>query len=415
MFAALFKTECRQILKSLVYSIYVIIFVLFLTSQMGDSEWVDAVQKPQPGQEYYGVKVTTDETQIMEQTLASYMQEVYHNFFATYPFGFYKGVKLNEKELARAKQILEECTGVGFETLEEEMYAHYEKYDQSTFEGAMEAQTSYRIPVKEGLRYEEFQQKMEEVCRLVGKGSSYEKESYANSSYVQKTYEDALADFEALCGTDKVTGAYMRIFCDYAGIVLAILPIFVGVSGALRDKRAKAEQVIFSKSASGAAVLVSRYLATLLLVFLPVVITAFFVQQPYLYKAGTLGVSGDGLAFLKYTFVWLLPEIMIVLALSLLITEVTGTIFAVFVQAFWGIGSLFGASTLVGNFGFRLVVRWNEIGGSTEFAAQKDALLINRGYYAGLAVLCLILSVLVYEWRRKKGGRVYGKIRGADR
>lgn len=415
MFAALFKTECGQILKSLVYYIYVVIFVLFLTSQMGDSEWVDAVQKPQPEQEYYGMKVTTDETQIMEQTLASYMQELVWNSFATYPIGFYKEVKLNEKELAQAKQILEDCTGVGYETLEEEMIAHYAKYDQSTIEGAMEAQRNYRIAVKEGLTYEEFQQKMKEVCGLIGKGSSYEKERYAKAAYVPKTYEDAMADFEALCETDKVTGAYMRIFCDYAGIVLAILPIFVGVFGALRDKRAKAEQVIFSKSASGAAVLVSRYLANLFMVFLPVVITAFLIQQPYLYKAETLGAAGDGMAFLKYTFVWLLPEIMIVLALSLLITEATGTILAVFVQAFWGIGSLFSASTLVGDFGFRLVARWNSIGKTLEFASQKDALLLNRGYYAGAAVLCLILSVLVYERRRRKGGRVYGKIRRADR
>jgi len=244
---------------------------------------------------------------------------------------------------------------------------------------------------------------------MVGKGSSYEKERYENGSHVPKTYEDAVADFEAICGKDKVTGAYMRIFADYAGIVLAILPIFVGVSGALRDKRAKAEQVIFSKSASGAVVLVSRYLATLFMVFLPVVVTAFLIQQPYYYKAGTLGVAGDGLAFLKYTVVWLLPEIMTVLAVSVLITELTGTIFAVFVQVFWGIGSLFGASTLVGNFGFRLVARWNSIGASLEFEAQKSELFRNRGYYAGLAVLCILLSVLVYEWRRKKGGKVLWK------
>ena len=36
MFGTLFVKECRQILKSMVYYLYVIIFVMFLSSQMGE-------------------------------------------------------------------------------------------------------------------------------------------------------------------------------------------------------------------------------------------------------------------------------------------------------------------------------------------------------------------------------------------
>lgn len=410
MFGALFVKECKQILKSLVYYIYVIIFVLFLTGQMGDSEWVEAVQKPEPGQDNYGMTDSKDDNLIMENTLASLVLDLCDGNFATYPFGFIKNVQLNEEEAAQVKQILENCTGKRFEILEKEMEEHFKAYDQSSIEGSMEAMNSYKVSVKKGLTYEAFQKEMEAVCKLVGKGSSYEKEKYENASYIPRTYEQALEDYQALCETDKITGAYMRIFCDYAGIVLAILPIFIGVSGALRDKKAKAEQVIFSKQVSAVALLTSRYLANLLLVFLPVVVTAFLVQQPYLYMAGTLGVAGDGFAFLKYTCIWLLPEIMIVLALSLLLTEFTGNILAVFVQTFWGIGSLFGAVTLTGNFGLRLVARWNTIGKSMEFAAQKKELFLNRGYYALLALLCLALAIGVYEGKRKKGETLYGKI-----
>ena len=39
------------------------------------------------------------------------------------------------------------------------------------------------------------------------------------------TYEQAKEEFDALCTQDRFTRAYMRMFCDYAGIVLAILPI----------------------------------------------------------------------------------------------------------------------------------------------------------------------------------------------
>ena len=104
---------------------------------------------------------------------------------------------------------------------------------------------------------------------------------------------------------------------------------------------------------------------------------------------------------------WLLPEVMVVLALAFLITEFTDTILSVFVQVAWGIGSLFGASVLVGDFGLRLVARWN--------ISQEQEFLRNRGYYFLLAIVCLILTVVVYERKRRKWETFYGKIRNAGR
>lgn len=414
MFGVLFLKECRQVLKSLVYYIYVVVFVLFLTNQISGDGWAE-LQEPVPGQSYYGDTVTQDKNLIMEGTLANLMQDIRFNSFATYPMGFYKGVNLTDDEAGRAKEILERCTGKSYETLEEEMAAHYSQYDQSNMEEMMAAQSSYKVSVKEGLTYEEFEAAMEEICRLVGKGSSYEKKSYENSISVPMTYEQAKEEFDDLRTKDRLTRAYMRLFCDYAGIVLAILPIFVGVSRGLRDKRAKVQQVIFSKPASGALIMVSRYLANLVMLCIPVFVTAFLLQQPFYYKAQTFGMQGDILAFLTVPGVWLLPEIMFVLALSFLITEFTDTILAVFVQVVWGIGSLFSTSTLVGDFGMRLVARWNTLGQTSLYTSLEKEFLFNRGYYFGLAVVCVILTVLVYERKRGRGTGFYGKIRKADR
>lgn len=92
MFGALFIKECKQILKSLVYYIYVIILILFLTSQMSGESVYD-VEKPEKNQDYYGMTTSMDETDIMERTLADLLLEVYHNSFSTYPMGFYKQVR----------------------------------------------------------------------------------------------------------------------------------------------------------------------------------------------------------------------------------------------------------------------------------------------------------------------------------
>lgn len=403
MFGALFLKECRQVVKSLVYYIYVVVFVLFMTSQMSGEGW-EKLQEPQPGQSYYGETVATDELPIMEGTLANLVQDVYRNSFATYPLGFYKGVTLTDSEKKQAEEILERCTGKSFETLEEEMERHFRQYDQVSTEEAMAAAADYKVPVKEGFTYGEFQSAMEEICRLVGKGSSYEQAEYENGIYVPMTYEQAKEEFDALCSRDGLTRAYMRLFCDYAGIVLAILPIFVGVSRVLRDRRAKVQQVIFSKPASGVLIIGSRYLANLVMIAIPVIATAFLLQQPYYYKAQTFGIQGDILAFLKVPCLWLLPEIMIVLALAFLLTELTDTIAAVFVQTAWGIGSLFASDTLVGDFGLRLITRWNDLGQSMYFASLEKELLLNKGFYCLLAAVCVILTVLVYGRKRRKGG-----------
>lgn len=407
MFGALFIKECKQILKSLVYYIYVIILILFLTSQMS-GESVYNLEKPEKNQDYYGMTTSMDETDIMERTLADLLLEVYHNSFSTYPMGFYKQVILNDSELDEIKGIIEECSGKDWETLESEMISHYGTFDQSTLEGAMQAQVEDRIAVKEGLSYEEFQKKMEKVCEIIGRGSSYER--LDSGVTVSSDYETELAEYNAICEKDRVTGAYMRLFCDYAGIVLSVLPIFLGVTRCLRDKRAQVSQVIYARNAGAGVILTSRYLANVCMAFVPVVVVSFLLQQPWQFHAQTLGVKPDMLAFLKYDIIWLLPEIMIVLAVSFLITEMTENVISIFIQVFWAVGSLFGTTGLVGDFGIKLIVRWNTVGSAVLFESQKTQLYGNRGFYFALSIVCMVLTCLIYEKKRGEGETLYGKI-----
>lgn len=409
MFGTLFLKECKQILKSMVYYIYVIVLILFLTSQMsGDS--VNDLQKPKEGQDYYGTTVSTDKTDIMERTLAELLQEVYRNSFSTYPMGFYKGVVLDDNELEEIKDIIEDCSGKDWNTLEKEMTEYYEAADQSTIEGTIQAMVKDRVEVKKDLSYDTFCKKMERVCELIGKGSSYEKKLLDAGVDVPCDYETALEEYYGILERDKVTGAYMRLFCDYAGIVLAVLPIFLGVTRCLRDKRSQAEQVIYARNAGAGVIQISRYLANVCMAFLPVLIVSFILQLPWQYQAETLGVNADILAFLKYDLVWLLPEIMVVLATAFLITELTENVISIFVQVVWAIVSLFNVGGLVGGFGGKLILRWNTVGAAAMFEQQKSQLYWNRGFYFALSLGLVVLTCLVYTKKRKEGETIYGKI-----
>lgn len=409
MFGVLFINECKQILKSLVYYVYLIVLVLFLTSQMS-GDGVHDLKEPEKEQDYYGTVVSVDKTDIMERTLADLYDEVECNSFSTYPMGFYRQVILSDAEIEELKEIIEECSGENMATLEEKKSEHNEQYDQTTLEGAMQASAESRIEVKKGFTYEEFCKKMERVCEIIGKGTSYEKKIFEAGVDVSSNYETALAEYNDICKKDKVTGAYMRLFCDYAGIILGVLPIFLGVTRCLRDKRSLVSQVIYARNTGAGIIQGSRYLANVCMTFLPVVIISFALQLPWQYQAQTLGVKADVLAFLKYDVIWLLPEIMIVLAVAFFITEMTENVISIFVQVFWAIASLFSSVNLTGGFGLKLIMRWNEMGATGVFEQQKSQLYMNRGFYFLISLILFGLTCLVYEKKRREGETIYGKI-----
>ena len=195
MFGTLVLKECKQILKSMVYYIYVVVFVLFLTSQLG-IELVDNIKQPEPGQENYGTVNSHEPLAVMEKTLAGLVMEVYYNSFATYPMGFYRGVTLNQQEETEIKSIVEACTGKNWDQILQEMQRHFANYDRSNIQGAMSSQIEYSVVPKEELSYDDFSGYMEQVCKIVGAGSSYRKEALEAGVSVPMTYEQAKEEFE---------------------------------------------------------------------------------------------------------------------------------------------------------------------------------------------------------------------------
>lgn len=401
MFQTLFAKECKQILHSLVFYIYLVIFILFMVSQLGENE---VVTKPQQGEKFYGTMESTDPQKIMAGTLADLVVEIERNSFSTYPTGFYREVILTDIDLDSLKAIVEMCTGKDWKQIIEEQTAYYAKFDCTDPEDAYAADAAYTVSPKDEIGYHYFESEMEKVCQIVGSGSEYAKEKYEASVAVPMTYEDALGEYEAICENDGITDTFMRLFCDYAGILLGLLPIFLGVTRCVRDKRAKVEEVIYSKEASSGTIVFSRYLANVVMMFIPVLILAFVIQTSYIYQAGTLGVTPHYFAFLFYSVMWILPTILFVLAVSFFLTELLNGIIAIIIQVFWALASLMSVSELAGHFGLNLIPRWNMFGGTLEYLAQREELYQNRLVYTVLAFAIIAVSICIYNYKRR-GGR----------
>ena len=377
MFGTLFAKECKAILKSTTYYLFLACLVLFFVSQMESNA---GITKPQRGQADYGYQYSKDKELIMQNSIDILLQEFESETFITYPFGFYKEVHPSKSKLSKIVAIISEILD--------------ENYD-----------------IKEGISYDQFEEKMEKIDDLLGGGSKYKASELENNAYIPMTYEEAMKEYEDILYKDKISGAYARLFCDYMGIVLAILPVFLAVTRGLRDKRAKALEVIFSKKASSIAIVMSRYLATVSMVLIPVILLSISPALQSLYSAANNGVKGDAFAYLRYTGGWLLPTIMITVSVGLFLTELTNGPIAILVQGLWWyLSLLMGAGSLQGTVGYNIMPRFNTVGEHAVFKEILPQLVRNRLFYSGMGILLLIATIVIYHYKRRGTLNYHGKI-----
>lgn len=411
MFGTLFLKECKQTGKSVTYFIFILCMVLFFVSQMGD---FTGIQKPDKKDEDFGYTYSQDENIVMEGTLNNLVGEYSRNSYTTYPFGFCKNVVLNEEKKKRIEAILVNITGIPQQEFKEKIEEYRGGVSESISpEGykVIEEENQLILTLRSDLTYEQFLEYMKEVVQIVGRGSAYEKKHMKKNTYVEKTYEQAMEDYDNILYKDKVSRAYARLFCDYMGIVLGILPVFLAVTRGLRDKRTMVEDVIFSKKASAFQIIVSRYVATIVMILLPLLLLSISPMLQSLYSANAAGVSGDVWAFVKGIFCWLLPTVLVVVSVGLFFTELTNGAVGILVQVVWWLGSLFSSvGSLVGNVGWNLIPRFNTIGDYKVYQNVYGELVRNRLLYTGMGVILLFATLIIYAQKRKGAFGVYGKI-----
>ncbi len=405
MLGQLFVRECRQTARSLIFWLTVLILIFDFTTQLGEME-ID--EEPQPGQESYGHRQSKDPDIIMRSTLGQLTEEYVRENYTTYPIGFYKSVTLNEKDDARIGEILEETAGIaGRESAEQIIEEWYAARNEPGLAGE-----SLKVEPADGMTYEHFTELMDEADKILGGGSNYGKEYREKNAQVPMTYEDAVKEYDALIEEDRLTGGYARLFCDYMVIFLGILPVFLAVTRGLRDRRSMMQELIYTRKCSSLTVIVSRYLAMLVMLTLPVLILSLNPLLKCMSYAGKAGIAADTLAFVKYTFGWLFPTIMIVSALGMFLTELTDTAAAVLVQGAWWFIAVFGGVDRLsgGMYGWNPMPRHNTELNWQGFHDGFAQLAANRLLYTAAALLLVLLTVLIYSQKRKGRLHIRGKI-----
>lgn len=402
MIWTLFKKECRTLFKSLIFWLYVLALCLFFFSQMGT---ITFESKPEPGQEgSYGYKLSDRKEDQMSGTLGLLAESWMQDSFTTAPVGFTKKVTLNEEEKEEIASILTKDTGLSTEEIQNRYDQWEEENTAKMPDGSMMfLDGNFSLEPKEGLDYEEFLKDMDEVCEILGPGSDFTEDHIRQNAMVEMTYEDALKEYENLVEKDGLTGGYARLFCDYMGIILAILPVFVAATREIRDKRASMQELIYTRKASSYTIIFSRYAAICFGMFLPVLLLSFYPLAECIGFAKGKGIDLHPGAFALYSLGWLLPTILVVTALGTFVTELTQTAAGVLVQAAWWFFSVFSGEDSMGggNYGMNLIPRHNTELNYSGFHAQFSQLVQNRVFYAVLALALVVGAAMVFEARRK--------------
>lgn len=400
----LFLKECKKVICSMTFVLYTVTVIAMYVTQFGSER--DPVSEPRPEGGDYGTTVRVDPQLIMPAAVKNLLGDYLSGSYPAYPIMFYKNVKLKEDKRLEMRAILEELTGLSGEEIDgftgyQDEGLYCEGMDESgnpILQFQEMVIPEYSLP--ENLTYEHFCELMERADKIIGGGSSYEVKNLANNfGRVPMTYEEALREYESLMVPEQLGKSYLRLHCDYMGIDLAVMPVFVAAALWQLDKRARMQSLIYTRRSSAIRIVGTRYLALVSCMTVPVLLTlAYTVYTTTVIYPQMHIVWGSGLGM---ALLWLLPDILAVSALGALLSEMFSPLLAIFFQCVWWFLSL-SRTELTGDVGrFGLQVRHNSLGGAALWQSQWNNFVWNRLTLVVLAMLCLALATGLYECKRR--------------
>ena len=439
----LFIKECKALSKSIVYLIFVIIMILFYSTQFEPEVTGDiraatgnmtAQEEERAKQVGFGPLVKPSNLEgkdlgyrsamipemIMPNATASLVREWSLNEYSAYPAGFAKISRFSDSEQDKVAGIVQEITGIHIDEVREII-------NDAVADGKIEPipnidwaqlgeQIDYSKLIPIVVDFDSFKEKMTTVDKMTGGGSSYAEYNLEKFAFKAVTPEDLIADYESLTIDDKITRAYARLFCDYMGIVICLLGVFVPVAFMLRERRSRMEELIYPRTISSLKLIGTKFLAIVTMMFVPVLLLSCVPLVHIASFASDYGYSIDYFAFITYSFAWILPSLLVVVGVGFALTILTDTPIGILVQSIWSFSLLFmstGANlaSLAGKSGFSLLIRFNTAGDRELFIEQFTAMIINRVSFAILGLVLIAISIALFEMKRKGRLDVRRKLR----
>lgn len=398
------RIEKKKVIVSLTFLVFTVVMIGSYYTQMMP-ELKSPMEKPEPGQENYGSIEVEDPNIMMPAATDSLLGEYLTGYYGAYPFLFYKEVHLKEADTNKIAEILYQLTGLSKETLDG--FTQYQPGDivQTVDENGNPCMAYHEPSLPEyefntKISYEEFEELMAQADDIIGGGSRYATDKLNhNFSMVPMTYEDAVTEYEEMVTKDNIGTCYTRLFCDYMGIFVAALAIFVVAFYWNMDRRAKTQALIYSRTI-GTAKLVLTRIGALIICMLPAVILPY-IHMIFRVNSIYSGITIQWGEAVLQMLLWIVPEVMFVTALSAMITELISPFISIFVQGIWWYVAL-EKNALVGDISkWSLLVRHNTLGEIAAWNHEWSLFLWNRMFYLGLSFVVISGLIVMYDLKRK--------------
>lgn len=406
----MFIKECKKILLSIPYWLFVIVMIL----NFFQVSFPEKIEPPKPDQESYsdyGYTYGDGEDKIIDAALNELYFEITRNSFTTYPLGFYKQVRLNDSNREKVAELLADLAkdmtakdilnGVIPENSPNST-AFYTDENGNMVPFEADDPDIPHLQLKNDKTYSEFEKVMQEIDDAIGGGSQYNKNNLLNFDYRPLNYQEAVTQYDYFKKTDRYSNAYARLFSDYMTIFASLIPVFIAVAETMRDRRHKMRDIIWSRKTSSLKTAFTRFFAIISCCMIPILLLSVINSAVLvnLYSFSQI----DILAYLKYSFGWIMPSIMISTAIGLIITEMTDTPIAILIMALWWFIDFSSSNTLIGNYASQLLTltpRHNSIMNGQIFENGKNLIVQNRLIYTLISLVLTALSAFVMKQKRK--------------
>ena len=370
----LYLKECKKIASSIIFYLFIAILIFswfqnFRGVTQTEINWANGMEpadigferpllsKPSEKDDYFGSKVSEDNPEaIMTGVTRALLSEYEANSYATYPLGYYKAITLSGDEQKQVLGILCEITGLKEEELKNLPDDYFPAVTGTIISfDAMNVDKDGNLNMEMGsgtdtksednkyahfvaqVTYEHFKELMRKMEAIIGeKGSQYSPKmmlTYFGMS--EMNYEEALEKYNQTINQDKVTGGFARLFCDYMGLALGLYPVFLVVIIWMKDRMSNVIELIYSRKVSSIKLVLSRYLAVITMVLIPVLLLSLESLVLLMSFGAKNGIQVDCFAYIKYIVWWLLPEVMVVCAIGMFFTLLTDSPIAIVFQFLW--------------------------------------------------------------------------------
>ena len=461
----LFGMECKKIAKSILYWVLVLALLAVSLYQYDPTVESELRRTNDPASVFYTaadgnyaeerntVPDTAMEHAMMIGATKLLMYNYRDNCYQYYPFGYVKEKTMSAKEQAVILQYLMELTGLNEQELagtkdgagdtddtnigdvpitggafvlepgkgstnENGQFVirpdewQYVPSDGASSETPSQSSGSFEIQVS----FERFKEIMEEVNHMIGR-NSYFSWTMLKLYYFGNDMEEAPIterQHREFYEGDRVIGAFARYYCDSISLRVLFLPAFVIVDLMLRDKRRKMQGLTYPRTISSAKLICTRYAAAVCMTMLPILILPVKSLVVLMRYCGSIGVQADVLAFIKYIFAWILPTVLLIMAISLAVTALLENYTAILLAGLiWLVGNPTVDKLNGGNYGlFDLIIRHNTLKGYGRMMENIQMLALNRITISVIALALVGLAVFVYS-KKRKGGLTFGRQKSA--